>query len=96
MMKCNDTLRHDTLRGITAEMVMVFNTHFGYGANGTVATQNLQLGIRRHPMEINMLALMASFLDPRMKGGVGISDADKEIIYDNIKQSIIDRNRTSA
>jgi hypothetical protein len=36
-----------------------------------------------------MLALMASFLDPRMKGVVGISDADKEIIYDNIRDSII-------
>lgn len=37
-----------------------------------------------------MLALMASYLDPRMKGGVGISDADREIIYDNIRSSIID------
>jgi hypothetical protein len=27
---------------------------------------------------------VASVLDPRMKGGVEISDADKEIIYDNI------------
>jgi hypothetical protein len=37
-----------------------------------------------------MLALMASFLDPRMKGGVGISEADKEAIYENIRSAIID------
>jgi hypothetical protein len=34
--------------------------------------------------------LMASFLDPRMKGGVGISDTNREIIYDNIRDSIIE------
>ena len=33
---------------------------------------------------------MSSFLDPRMKGGVESSDADKEIIYDNIRESIIE------
>jgi hypothetical protein len=37
-----------------------------------------------------MLAMMASFLDPRIKSGVGISDADKEIIYDNIRESTIE------
>ncbi len=58
--------------------------------NGTVATQNLKPGIRRHPIGINKLGLMASFLDSRMKGGAGISDADKEIIYDNIRESIIE------
>jgi len=30
--------------------------------------------IRRHPKGINILALMASFLDPRMKGGVGFQN----------------------
>ena len=78
------------IRGIAAEMIVVFNTHFGHGGDGTVATENLQPGIRRRPKGINMLALMASFLDPRMKGGVGISDADKEIIYDNVRESIIE------
>jgi len=77
------------IRGIAAEMILVFNTHFGVGADGTVATENLQPGLRRRPKGINMLALMASYLDPRMKGGVGISDADREIIYDNIRSSII-------
>ncbi len=41
-------------------------------------------------MGISMLALMASFLDPRMKGEVGASDTDKEIIYDNIRKVIIE------
>jgi len=34
--------------------------------------------------------MMASFSDPRIKSGVGISDADKEIIYDNIRESTIE------
>ena len=37
-----------------------------------------------------MLSLMASFLDARMKGGVGISEAEKEAIYENIRSAIID------
>jgi len=32
---------------------------------------------------------MASFLDPRMKGGVGLLNEDKEIIYDKIREAII-------
>ena len=78
------------IRGIAAEMILAFNTHFGLGADGTVATENLQPGLKRRPKGINMLALMASFLDPRMKGGVGISDADKEAIYENIRETIIE------
>jgi hypothetical protein len=37
-----------------------------------------------------MLALMASFLDPRMKGGVGVSELDKEIIYEKIRQHLME------
>jgi acyl-coenzyme A thioesterase PaaI-like protein len=37
-----------------------------------------------------MLVLMASFLDPRMEGGAGISDEDKQQMYDQIRMSIID------
>ena len=33
---------------------------------------------------------MVSFLDPRMKGGVGLSNEDKEIIYDKIREAIIE------
>jgi hypothetical protein len=78
------------IRSIAAEMMLVFNTHFGQGAAGTVAIENLQPGYRRRPKGINMLALMASFLDPRTKGGVGISDADQEIIYEKIRESMIE------
>jgi hypothetical protein len=35
-----------------------------------------------------MLALMASFLDPRMKGGAGISPEDKDSIYFEIRNSM--------
>jgi len=55
-----------------------------------VATENLETGKRKWPKGINILALMASFLDPRMKGGVGLSNEDKEIIYDKIRDAIIE------
>ncbi len=41
-------------------------------------------------MGISMLILMASFLESRMKGRVGISDADKEVIYHNMREPIIE------
>ncbi len=37
--------------GIAVEMVMVFNTHFGQWANGTVATQYLNLASGDIPWE---------------------------------------------
>ena len=33
---------------------------------------------------------MASFLDPRMKSGAGLSNDDKEIIYHKIQEAIIE------
>jgi len=72
------------IRSIAAEMIQIFNTHFGQGDAGVVATENLETGKRKQPKGINILALMASFLDPRMKGGVGLSNEDKEVIYDKI------------
>jgi hypothetical protein len=59
------------IKNIAAEIKLIFNTHSGEGGAGTVATENLQPGFRRRPKGINMLALMASFLDPRMKGHRG-------------------------
>ncbi len=78
------------VRSIATEMLQIFREHFGDGEDGTVATENLVPGRRRRPKGINMLALVASFLDPRMKGGVGISQADKVVIYDNIRSSMIE------
>jgi len=40
--------------------------------------------------QTNILALMASFSDPRRKGGVGLSNDSKEIIYDKIQEAIIE------
>jgi len=65
-------------------MIQIFNTHFGQGDAGMVATGNVETGKRKRPKGNSILALMASFLDPRMKGGVGLSNEDKEIIYDKI------------
>jgi hypothetical protein len=70
-------------------MLAEFNTRFGTGADGTVATENLMEGPRRRPKGMHMLQLMASFLDPRMKGGLGISDIDMEYIWDEIKAHLI-------
>jgi len=68
------------IHSIAAEMLLIFNKHFGDGEAGSVATENLLPGDRRRPKGIHMLALMASFLDPRTKGGVGLSDEDKRQI----------------
>jgi hypothetical protein len=78
------------IKNIAAEMKLIFNTHFGEGGAGTVATENLQPGFRRCPKGINKLALMASFLDLRMKDGVGVSELDKEIIYNKIRQHLME------
>ena len=61
-------------------MIQVLNMHFGQGGFGTVAIKKLETGKRRPHKGINILALMSSFLDPRMKGGVGLSNEDKDII----------------
>ncbi len=85
----NPTASH-YVRSIATEMLVVFNTHFGQGEAGTVATENLQTGNRRRPKGISMLVLMASFLDPRMKGGVGISLEDRDAIYGSVRTSMIE------
>ena len=69
------------VKTISSNMLDVFNNHFGSGAAGTVAFENAVEGPRRRPKGISTVALMASFLDPRMKGGVGISPADQDAIY---------------
>jgi hypothetical protein len=78
------------IQNIAREMLQVFNSHFRQGLAGTIATENLQPGEQRHPKGINMLALMASFFDLRMKGGVGILEEDCYEIYENIQQHVID------
>jgi hypothetical protein len=78
------------IRSIATAMLQVFNTHFGQGLAGTIAAENLQPGEWRRPKGINMLALVASFLDPWMKGGVGILEDDRNEIYDHIRQHMID------
>jgi hypothetical protein len=48
------------------------NDIFGSGEKSTVADKHLTQGPKRRPKGIPILALMASLLDPRMKGGVCI------------------------
>jgi len=69
--------------------IKVFNTHLVWGDAGKIATENLETGTRKRPKGFNILALMASIEDPRMKGGVGLSNDKKEIIYDEIREAII-------
>jgi len=64
------------IRSIAAEMIQIINTHFGQVDAGIVATENLETGKRKRRKRINILALMASFLYPRLKGGVGLSNED--------------------
>ena len=46
------------VRIISSLMLNVFNTHFGSGDEGTVATENAVLGQRRRPKGVSMLALI--------------------------------------
>jgi hypothetical protein len=62
---------------------------FGSGAEGTVAANVLPLGPRRRPKGIPILVLMASLLDPRMKGGVGIPNMDKEFVWERIRDQLV-------
>jgi len=77
------------VRSIAREMLVIFNRNFGEGADGTVATENLVLGERSRPKGLNMLILMASLLDPRMKGGVGLSMEDQAVIYLHIRDALL-------
>jgi hypothetical protein len=76
------------VKTISSVMLNAFNKHFGNGAAGTVAFENSVEGQRRRPKGVSMLALMASFLDPRMKGGVGISPQDQDSIYLEIRNEM--------
>ena len=66
-------------------MLQKLNDTFGTGEEGTVAEENLTEGAKRRPKGIPILVLMASLLDPRIKGGIGIPPQDKEQIWAAIK-----------
>jgi hypothetical protein len=70
-------------------MLQKFNELFGTGAEGTVAHDHLTEGPKRRPKGIPLLSLMASLLDPRMKGGIGIPELDKYYIWQEIKDEAI-------
>jgi hypothetical protein len=71
------------------KMLQKFNELFGTGAEGTVAHDHLTEGPKRRPKGIPLLSLMASLLDPRMKGGIGIPELDKYYIWQEIKDEAI-------
>jgi hypothetical protein len=77
----NSEVSSEYVKTITNVMLNAFNKHFGNGAVGTVAFENAVEGDRRRPKGVPMVALMASFLDPRMKGGVGVSLPDQDAIF---------------
>jgi hypothetical protein len=74
---------------ISRQMAHKLEDIFGSGVEGTVANEILPEGPRRGPREITILVLMASLLDPRTKGGVGIPQADQEFTYVKIKEAMI-------
>jgi hypothetical protein len=76
------------VKTISSIMLNAFNKHFGNGAAGTVAFENSVEGQRQRPKGVSMLALMASLLDPHMKGGVGISPEDQDAIYGEIRNQM--------
>ncbi len=74
---------------IGKKMLNKLNEIFGTGAPGTVALDNFEEGARHRPKGIPLLTLIASFLDPRMKAGIGIPDLDKEYIWRALKDEAI-------
>jgi hypothetical protein len=70
-------------------MLNKLNEIFGTGALGTVAVDNFEDGARRRPKGIPILTLIASFLDPRMKAGIGIPDLDKEYNWRALRDEAI-------
>jgi len=84
----NSEASSEYVKTISNVMLNAVNKHFGNGAAGTVAFENAIEGERRRPKGVSMLALMASFLDPRMKGGVGFSPADQDAIYQIIRDEM--------
>jgi hypothetical protein len=74
---------------IATRLIVKLDEIFGSGSEGTVASDTLPEGPRCRPRGITILVLMASLLDPRMKGGVGIPDIDKEFVFGKIKEYMI-------
>jgi hypothetical protein len=76
------------VKTISSVMLNAFNKHIGDGAAGPVAFENSIEGQCQQPRGVSMLALMASLLDPCMKGGVGISPEDQDAIYGEIRNEM--------
>ena len=47
---------NEYIQSIAAEMIQIFNTHFGQGDAGMVSMENLETGKRKWPKGINILA----------------------------------------
>ena len=74
---------------IATRMTDTLDEIFGSGSEGAVASDTLPEGPRRRPRGNPILTLMASLLDPRMKGRVGIPEIDKEFVFGKIKEYMI-------
>jgi hypothetical protein len=70
---------------ITAKMMVRFREAFGSGAEGEVANDHLVLGPRQHSKGLPKYTLIASFLDPRTKAGIGIPAQDQQSVWQWIK-----------
>ena len=70
-------------------MLTKFNEILGCGEEGTVATEHLVAGPRRHPRGIPKLTLVAALLDLRMKEGVGIPAQDHEYLFRFISKGML-------
>ena len=87
LINCPNSSPH--VLSIATKMVEKLQEIFGDGAEGTVAVDPLPEGVRRRPKGIPLLTLMASLLDPRTKGGVGIPAADQHYLFGKIRDSLM-------
>lgn len=84
------------IRNLATTMLLGFNKHFGSGEDGTVAVEHRTRGGRMRPKGVPLYTLLASLLDPRFKVGVGLSDGDQEILWEEIRDEMIVSARVAA
>jgi len=63
------------------KMLQKLNDLFGSGEEGTVVEEHLTEEPRHRPKGIPILVLIASLVDPRMKGGMDVPPPGKEQLW---------------
>ena len=79
----------EALKAVLTKMLLKFVEAFGSGSDGAVASDHLTRGPRQRPRGIPKHTLIASLLDPRTKGGVGIPATDQLNVWEWIESEMV-------